>query len=360
MMHGFGAAAFFAMTIAFASGITLADDKEPRTYVELLNRMQERTCWLGKQYTYRFKMDHLTAGMTSEHCYPIMLEGTRVLEVGTPKPGSTVVPYRVTQTLETTTEPGAEDGKLVTFWEASDGRQTRRFCRFLVADKCEATPQHTGFVTAGPSAHFANLDPFKILLGYGGSALGGMLGISPQVFKEEDFEGQPMTLTVRDHPKFGKCFIRGDGNSFGLVLSAPEYLLLGGSPTGEPGTFDFQIDDLVEYDGIRYPKSGTYESTSKTGSFELIKVENFDLAPEDTNDWFPSWPSGTTILDYETGATTRIPFEAEEMAEYEQRLRDNCSPLIAQSENRWFLWLNAILLLGLIAYWAYRWRRRAS
>lgn len=343
-------------TVKYDTKECIAEVKKPSTYVELLNEMQLRTCWLGKRYTYRFWMEHLQEGMVTEQCYPLMLGGTRVLEIGVPQPGSVVVPFRLTQTIETTTEPGAVNGDLLVFWEASDGLQTRRFCRFLVEDKCEATPEHLGFVIAGPKPQFDDFDPFKILLGSEGSALNGIRGISPQTFVEDDFAGQSLTLTVRDHPKFGECYVRGNGNSYGMFLSGPEYLFLGGSPTGESGTFDFWVDDLAVYDKLRYPKSGHYKSASTTGSFELIGVERFDATPGKGGEWFPSWPSGTVILDYQSGTTTRIPFEAEEMAEFKRRLRDNCSPFVAKTESRWLLCINVFLLLSFLGYGFMRWR----
>ena len=227
--------------------------QEPTSYIDFLNMTQLRDEYLGKRFTYRFSTSQ-SDGVIKE-CLPFLQSGTRVLEVGRPLPGSIVVPYRFTHTIDAVNEPGANNGQLIAYWEAGDGKESRRFCRFLVGDQCSVTPEHLGFVNAGPAAVFIDNDPLFLRLNWFGSAM-ALRGNAPQTFTIADYEGFRLSLTKHNHPVFGKTYILGNNDRYFLILSEPEFLLLGEGTSPDPDTFSMLVDELVLYNGTRYPKRG--------------------------------------------------------------------------------------------------------
>jgi hypothetical protein len=358
-----------------------AHGQPPKTYHEYFVRTQLRDHYLGKRYTYRHTKNNEDLSLVPKHRHCLYKASTRVLEVGQRLPGSVVVPYRFTMTIDSSDEPGSEEGKLICYWEISDGKQTRSFSRFLVDGQCGGTPEHLGTVLAGPRTEFTGTDPLVGVLNSGGSALSGIGGGAPFDSPEIWFEG--FTIEEYNHPKFGRTYLAGGKHNgvpegyigepptfYNLILPEPEFLVLAAGLSKNVDEFVWSMDSLMEYDGFRFPKTGVSTITDpdggiKAGStrWELISIEDFDLMPREGVDWFPEWPTGTTILDHTTGATTRIPFEAREMAQYNRVISKYCDPSIGPvglASFGWAFWINTALVLGVVGYGAYHWKKRKA
>jgi len=73
----------------------------------------------------------------------------------------------------------------------------------------------------------------------------------------------------------------------------------------------YHVDTLGIFEGIYYPKSGYHRGmpfglTGKTDyKFEVTSVKRFDQ--ELPRNWFPDWPSATSVRDIATEEITRIP-----------------------------------------------------
>jgi hypothetical protein len=347
--------------------------QSPKSYHEFVSRVQHREQFLRKRYTYRHSKIDQDLAFIDQHSVSLYQECTRILEVGRQLPDSVIVPYRLTHLVDAGDEPGAEEGKLVAFWSASDGKQTRRFSRFLANGPCGRTPEHLGIVRAGPWPEF-NPDPFFYALNYRGSALMGLSGQAPSDPPQSWYTKH--TIEEYDHPKFGRTYIAGGkfekvkNAYYELLLPEPDFLSLAWGTSKNVDEFNWSTDSVMEYKGFLFPKSGTDmitdadgEITPGTTRWELISIEDFDLMPGEGVDRFPEWPTGTTILDYTTGATIRIPFEAREMAQYNRVISKYCDPSIGPvglASFGWAFWINTALVLGVVGYGAYHWKKRKA
>jgi hypothetical protein len=351
------------ISIPSAHGIVYASP--PESYFNYTVRNQLRDFGLGKRFIYRHSKIHQDLAFVSKHSHCLYREGTRVLEVGRQLPNSVIVPYRFTLTIDVVDEPGSKDGKLLCYWEASDGKQTRSFSSFIVDGQCAGHPEHLGMVMAGPWTNFQP-DALFMSLNTGGSALMGIGGQAPVKLPAELY--QDHTIEEYNHPEFGKTYIAGGkfgelGWHYDLMLPEPEFLVLASGKSKNVDELVWSVDSLTEYEGFRFPKSGTREVRSGQSSWELISIEDFDLMPGEGVEWFPEWPTGTTIVDHTTGATTRIPFEAREMAQYNRVISKYCDPGIGPvglASFGWAFWINTALIMGLVGYGAYHWKKRKA
>lgn len=341
--------------VSSVSFVTNGWSQEPSTYVELSNAMKDRgDQFFGRRYTYRFHNEKLLIGVRNSESYGHMVSGVRVVEIGIPKDGAAAVPYRILQFGNENLVKSDFDMKDVLYWEASDTLESRRFCRFIVGDKCNAHPEHIGFVNAGPWAAFLDTDPFIITLKPGTSKQ-NMKGRVEEVNPDFDITTYDLYFSPEKHGKFGEVYIvglsgKGIKPSYGLISSGPEYYCLGGGDSPSITEMVESVDEFVTYDGVRYPRSGRYSTDAMDGRFELLNVERF--VPASDEQWLLDWPDGTTVLDSVLGTTKRIPFSTNELKGIKDQLRANCRTVVPErpSSLNWLLVINGGLAISFLLY----------
>ncbi|QEF96790.1 hypothetical protein Mal15_08200 [Stieleria maiorica] len=250
--------------------------------------------------------------------YPDVLQrGTRELTLGRPMAGRTYIPSRLLHFQPNAGEPHTDEDPLLTFFQGFDGRKTNTYVRRLLHDY--QTRQHihsSGTEQIGSAVAAFKADPMVRLL----------------INRTEPFQGLPIKeynfVELKDQIKAERVEHPADANairvsstdpaveSYTIVSSAPEHLILERRLYYPDGPFVIEVSKLTSFDGHRYPGRATYRELNRDGSFgweatiELISVESIDV---DKTEWIPPWPAGTEWKREQDRKHFEVPYTEEQL-----------------------------------------------
>ena len=122
------------------------------------------------------------------------------------------------------------------------------------------------------------------------------------------------------------------------------------------------VDKIAVSGGVWYPQKGSFYQDAHTFSeykcdykFEVTGVRRFE--PELLQNWFPEWPSGTSIRDRATDKSTRIPPSERQLKKAAEMLP---SYEITPRSTAWLAFRITLVVVGLamILYALYRMREK--
>ncbi len=326
-------------TIVLALGLVVDVRGDESAFLQLLRSTNDRSEFFGTRITYEFEYTEGPEESVFEGHDEAVASGKRILEIGLPIEGSVAIPFRISHHRRIIGEPLADSDDVITCWEAFDGRESRRFIRTLFFDKCAYRHQHIGNRDMGSHLMvMSRYDPVVMAIFFSSGTFSRLSGHPAYVLPDKP-EINGVAEIIPDE-RFGKLCRWQDGESWQLFTVPPTCYQVDSSPSFEDR---FSISGLKDFGGIVLPESGNY-SNARLGyaaKYRITAAERFNLNPES---WFPTWISGTTVIDSITGEATDNPFTADEILAIEDVTSVNCDAVdVPVTSHSKLLWVNGAL-----------------
>jgi len=273
--------------------------------------------------------------------------------------------------IEAPGEPLFEQDRVTSQWIAFNGNETRQFKQaFLI--KPTRFIESEGLIRPGPGlgliresedcflafisndiyhsmTYMRNFDPKDLLGEFKVSVLGNEQHIGEDCIRVR-FDPVPDLPYGTTH------------ESLLTVKGAPMVLHSEVGAYGEIGDSGFleQVTKVGSIEGIKFPAEGTYINSFSDsilkGEFKVLNVRR--LSESEIQNWFPEWPSGTSVVDEGAGTVTRIPYTAEQQ-DIIRRFMLKRTALSAIGWGSVTMMLFNLTAVGIIGYFIFR-KVRAS
>ena len=147
-----------------------------------------------------------------------------------------------------------------------------------------------------------------------------------------------------------------------LCILHPQNMIVHWEGSMGEDSLSYIVEDVGIFEGICYPRRGRFHQSQTMGlvdkidyKFEVTDVRRY--SSELLSNWFPEWPSGTSVQNIVTGKITRIPPSERQLAKVAKIQKDMLdSYAITPRSTTWLAFRIILVTIGiaLILYAVYR------
>ncbi|TWT52902.1 hypothetical protein Pla22_05300 [Rubripirellula amarantea] len=336
-----------------------------------------RDYFYGKKFRYEVKItDHADTEQSSLYAGldEIAYQGTRELVIGRPNRPGGFAPIRVIHFQKNQGEPHTDEDPLMTYFNGSDGKESRIFERRLLTNFAgQGNGLSYGRVHVAFAIYVLSDDPFLNALTPAVSKFVGIESSESRPSVKDDF-----SITLVKHvadrdameftPKLAELTNLAErterANMQYVVSSWPEYLTLESwdrniNPPNTRAT-GLSVTELKTHGDHRYPEKGKRVTHFQSQEFRLLEITDLSDSELASFEWFPPWPTGTSIFVEAELKRKEIPFTSEERKKIRARSVENTQSKVEAAKVPYF-WMNVVLVTIIIALFLLRsWRQEQA
>lgn len=254
---------------------------------------------------------HYTSSFTVDDGTSLELDNTLLID--SPLHQSSQIVRRLwTAYRDNPGEPHLDDPTLLHYFAGFNGKECRYYERKYLANTTGGANESTAQIFATEYVKY-NDNFFDMILTSGPHALPQYLDVAGTVFDKHPAKfrvvgkGERLGIETLKLEAVTATKVRFEAE----ISDTPENLVmhLTISDVGSKPDLEWEITSVGKFENTLYPKSGWFHREP----FEKLKQKDYVFNVQDVvrvdrsaEDWFPSWPAGTVVIDQTNGAKQNV------------------------------------------------------